>query len=1207
MAEAPKPPTAPSGVSATWTAVTANSVGTAQVRWTNHSGGTYVSYARLDVFVRSKSTPSQQYVLATIQPYTGQVSWTSSARNGWSASVQHDWQVMVRASASGLFTDSSWVDLPRLQTPKVSVSSVVRTAADRATAYFSVPGGGLAAPTSVHISRALKGQSAGSTTSVNNRVMPVQELGAPLPNAQTEYDLRLRFHGPAGWGDWTSPYSVGPWWQRPDAVTNLAATRLASERSRVRLTWQHTGTGGKAATSYRVERSLDGQVWTGVGSTTAREYTLSLGLASTSRYRVMAVNAGGSSSPVQVTVETWWQPVPGATDLSASRTAEGQIQLDWTVSGLTARNPIRSILVQRAPLLSGDFQTVATLAADRRDWIDTSTTITSQHRYRVVTRGDLGEANSVPTVTVRTGMNVPDAPSSVTVARSVSNPDTLEISFSPRSTSDKPTIDVRLKARRMDGSISNATGWVPLSSLTTHVLIHAAGPNQVLQYAVEARNAAGVSEALTWTDPWATTPRGAVSLIARRTGPHVTLTWTVDGDTTATGWQIERSPDGGQNRYPLPLLQGGAARQAVHQNAAYTVAHEYWIRPVREGAPDAAWVRASTVIPIGAKPDAPLPVAKPWTPDGEPLTLGWVHKSVDGTPQAEAHVELSVHGSAACYLVAGDQQVWTAEQPASVHDFEYEWRVRTRGTGSGEWSDWSDTQYTQVGNRPRVRQLDVPATVESQQLRGSLNLFSGWLSATVQLLDADGNLVAERTLTPATGTNFTFPVQDRHTYTVSAVVHDGRLESLPETATVTVAWARPPAPSLTAHVKGETVRLDVEIAFGLRAVAFAYRPARRRPWGGRLPRTYRVHGAWMDVWEMSNASEQTIIHPRPPEGFPAAAGLDQQVSWLRVYNPKDEPRVVGVKNVNPGVVHPDVLIGAGGSVWIEMGDTVPLVLTNAADLMILDAVTILSDEPAPPRISAAIPGLAFPGATVPGQTEPNGPNHIFDGTTVEDGYTHGWLADQVAYRAVEAASGDEVTPALPGGAVRVEVLRITDGAEHVLGEVRDGTAWDMWPRFCQPDTYVARAYAASGAWQDSDPVSVTVHQRDVVVNAGPGLSIRVDAGPRPNLPVTGGTVETAVRQLVGRRYPTEFVGTTRSPLVVGPVTLKLWRQHSALAEWVAAHNAAATSDPTRPLPALFRDPSGLILHGILDVATRDHRHHLDREVTVMFTETRPRP
>ena len=607
MAEAPRPPTAPSGVSASWLSTTADGVGTARIQWVNHSGGTYISYARLDVFVRSKSTPSQQYLLATIQPYGGQISVDSSARNGWSASIAHDWQAMVRASASGLFADSSWADLSKLATPKPNVTSVVRTAADRATAYFTVPGG-IAAPTSVHISRTVKGQTSGASTPINNLPMPVSKLGAPLPNPQTSYDLRLRFHGPAGWGDWTGPYSVGPWWTRPDSVTNLGAVRLSTDRSRVRLTWQHAGAGGSAATSYRVERSADGQVWTGVGSTTAKEYTLSLSLSSSMRYRVIAVNAGGSSSPTQVTVDSWWQPVAPASAPTSSRTASGQIQLGWTVSGITSRNPVRSIKVQRAPLLSGDYQTVATLGADKRDWIDTSTSITSQYRYRIVTVGDLGDATSQPTITVTSGISAPPAATSLSVARDPDNPDTLRVSYSTSGTADKPVTQVRLWAIDEQGRESAVTGLISAST-ANGLLVHAAGPNRLLSHSVETRNAAGSTRSAA-TAQWATTPLGAASLTARRVGAHVLLTWTTTGDTIATGWQIERSPDGGVNRYPLPPVAGGATREATHADASYSVRHEYWIRPVRDGAPEAAWVRASTVIPIGGAPNPPLPLEK---------------------------------------------------------------------------------------------------------------------------------------------------------------------------------------------------------------------------------------------------------------------------------------------------------------------------------------------------------------------------------------------------------------------------------------------------------------------------------------------------------------------------------------------------------------------------------------------------------------------
>ena len=107
MADAPL--VAPSGVSATWTTVASNGVGTAQIRWINTQGGANLSYARLDVYVRSRSTPSLVYLISTLGPTV--TSATISARNGWTAKVAQDWDVQVRASVSGKVAESSWARL----------------------------------------------------------------------------------------------------------------------------------------------------------------------------------------------------------------------------------------------------------------------------------------------------------------------------------------------------------------------------------------------------------------------------------------------------------------------------------------------------------------------------------------------------------------------------------------------------------------------------------------------------------------------------------------------------------------------------------------------------------------------------------------------------------------------------------------------------------------------------------------------------------------------------------------------------------------------------------------------------------------------------------------------------------------------------------------------------------------------------------------
>lgn len=1100
MAQADPPIAAPKDLSAAWIETDIYGVGKARLSWVTVQGGANLSYARQDVYLRSKELPSYHYHLATL---TGLATTADIVpRNGWTGRIYVEWEVQIRASASGKTAESPWVPLAALKTPTPTITSVVRTSVDRATAHFAVPGGGIAAPTSVLGSKAREGQSAGASASVNNVVMPATSLGIPLgSNAGTyRYDLRLNFHGPAGFSGWSNPR----------------------------------------------------------------------------------------------TVEAWWQPVPAASGLTATRLPNGQIQLGWSVGESTSRNPVRSQIVRRKPVTGGDFATVATLGVAARSWTDTSTTILSEWIYEVVTVGDLGWAQSRPSVTVRVGMSPPDAPTGITVERDAQHPNTLRVGYSPRTSSEKPTTDVRLLVRDVDGTESVAVGWTKDSS-AFGLLVHAAGPNRLVRYAVEARNAAGSSELSAWSDEWATTPKGATRLTAQRTGANVSLTWVAAGDTIATGWEIERSGDGGLNRFPLPPVAGGATRSAVHVSAAYNVEHEYWIRPTRPGAPDADWLRASGIVGIGAAPRHPLIEEPGWGAIGEPVDIAWQHQSVDGTQQREAEITWYIEDTDTwgSLPIIGDIQ--TATLPVSTdHTLSY-W-VRTLGTGSNTWSQL-EFAHRQFAARPAMT-LSVPSVENSPQLRGSLSIPGAWISATVDLLNSSGDTVQSLLLTPDVGTDFTFPVEDRQTYTVSAWAHNGRLASVVQEVTVTVAWARPSRADLTAVVVDETVRLDVDAPFGLRVNALSYVPD-LDAYAELAFTSVVMDRVRQQAWEIVSFP-WTFARPIPDGGWPTVINPTPARTWIRVFNPASSARGFSVKS--GGTLVNELLLQPGESVWAHSALSGSVTIDAHSDMSALPdglcvvglRTLIFSGEEE--IIGSALPGDAIPGEMTPGS---HGRPPLFSGGTPNGEYMHGSLptpAGSLAWRAVEAESEGESSPDLPGP-VRVELIRITDGIEHILGDAVERVGWDLWPRFCAPEVYVARAWATNGAWSDSAPVEATVHQRDTVINFGPDLSGRVTHGPREPS-ISGGLLPKESVQWEGWRFPDHYEGLTPSPEAVD-VSARLWEDHSSLDEWRRAHNAGGL--------VLWRDSSGMVIYGTLLLGDRRPQHRLHREISYRVEEGGLRP
>jgi titin len=144
------------------------------------------------------------------------------------------------------------------------------------------------------------------------------------------------------------------------------------------LTW----TGSSGATSYKIQRSLDGSTsWTQVGTSTSPTTAFAdNGLASgtTYYYRVLASNGGGDSTPSN-TANAATNPTtaPSApTNLTARSSSSSKIALSWGASAGATSYP-----VERS--LDGLAWTQVGTATGATSYVDSGLAASTTYHYRV--------------------------------------------------------------------------------------------------------------------------------------------------------------------------------------------------------------------------------------------------------------------------------------------------------------------------------------------------------------------------------------------------------------------------------------------------------------------------------------------------------------------------------------------------------------------------------------------------------------------------------------------------------------------------------------------------------------------------------------------------------------------------------------------------------------------------------------------------------
>ncbi len=219
----------------------------------------------------------------------------------------------------------------------------------------------------------------------------------------TTYTYRIRAANSAGSAAWSNEPTETTDAGVPDAVTDLAAAKDATNGAReIDLTWTAPAANGEAISSYRLERKAGSGTYAAVssgpsaGDTTYSDTGLTPGTTYT--YRIRASNSVGdaewSNEPSETTDAAAPEAPAAVTDLSATRDGtfgSTEIDLSWTAPADNG-SPITGYTLQRKSI-SGRYSDVSTnIAAGATAYSDTGLEPSTSYTYRIRAANSVGNA-----------------------------------------------------------------------------------------------------------------------------------------------------------------------------------------------------------------------------------------------------------------------------------------------------------------------------------------------------------------------------------------------------------------------------------------------------------------------------------------------------------------------------------------------------------------------------------------------------------------------------------------------------------------------------------------------------------------------------------------------------------------------------------------------------------------------------------------------
>lgn len=408
-------------------------------------------------------------------------------------------------------------------------------------------------------------------------------------------------------------------------------------------------------------------------------------------------------------------------------------------------------------------------------------------RVRVIGDGwdQAGRASAYSATASFTTANV--APGTPTACSAVRNSDTqATVSWTKNTASNvgAPT------ASKIEQSV-NGGAFATVANLGNVASgVVATDANRKTVHRVSQSNAVGSSGTITSAAIY-TTPAAPTSVAATRSGSDVALSWVnqvafteyqtvVQHGTVAAGVTTWDTAD-------LAVLAAGVTSY-THVGPSTAAAHVYRVLARNTtGALTSTAVMSNTVQLIAA-PNAPtladLPNYNAWS---DPLTVRWTHNPVDASAQTAFQVQWSSDGFATeagttGKIVSGAQSytfpAGTFAAGTSMGFRVVTWGAATSGgdgTGRSPWSTFDTVAFRTV---PQVAILAPAAGAQVNSSTVTVDLAftqpegAALVTATIELMDSDGDVIETLTAKTLTALTFTTPVKDDHSYWVGAQVLD---------------------------------------------------------------------------------------------------------------------------------------------------------------------------------------------------------------------------------------------------------------------------------------------------------------------------------------------------------------------------------------------------------------------------------------------------
>ena len=375
-------------------------------------------------------------------------------------------------------------------------------------------------------------------------------------NSASPYYYRVS----ASTGSTSSPYSTTvSATTTPSAPTGLTAAATAPNA--ISLQWNDV----TGETSFTVQRSPDGTSWASIATVGANvtNYTdTGLAAGSTYYYRVLAIDAGGSSAPsASASATAVGAPPAQPSGVSATTASASEIDIQW--QGASDASGYR---VERSADGSTGWTAVYTGGATPTSYSDLGLGASTTYYYRVIATNSSGPSPASAVVSATTKPLPPATPANP--AASALSASQISVTWSGGETGF--TVQ-----RSPNGTDSWTTAGTTAQGVTSFTDTGLAGAT-TYYYRVLATNSGGSSAPSTVVS--ATTPSGApaapTGLRAAALSPSsVSLDW--GAATGATSYQVQRSPDGSTGWTTL-----GTVGTAGYTDTGLTAATTYWYRVI---------------------------------------------------------------------------------------------------------------------------------------------------------------------------------------------------------------------------------------------------------------------------------------------------------------------------------------------------------------------------------------------------------------------------------------------------------------------------------------------------------------------------------------------------------------------------------------------------------------------------------------------------